>query len=66
MLPGLGKQVLSTCKILPDLESLKCNNFYVLSVSYLKCHHYAEIHEEFNTINRFRIAHTEQKIHAII
>ena len=27
MLPGLGKPVLSTRKILPDFESLKCNNF---------------------------------------
>ena len=38
---------------------LKCNNFYLYSVLYLKCH---QIHEEFNkTIyNRFWIVHTEQ------
>ena len=33
---GLGKQALSTHKIWSHCESLKCNNFYLLSVLYLK------------------------------
>ena len=40
MWPGLGKQVLSTCKIWPDFESLKCNNFLsvISSVSKILSH----------------------------
>ena len=39
-----------TCKISPDFESLKCNNFLsvICIVSKLSSYSYAEIHDEFN------------------
>ena len=51
-----------------DFKSLKYNNFlFVICIVSKMCGIiYAEIHEEFNKINRFWIAHTEQKICTII
>ena len=65
---GLGMLVLSTCKIWPDFESLKCNNFLsvIRLVSTMSSIIYAEIHEEFNKTSRFWIAHTEQEMGPII
>ena len=64
----MGKPVLSTCKIWPDFESLKCNNFLsVISImSKMSSFMQIKIHTQFNIANRFWIAYTEQEIGAII
>ena len=56
---GLGKPVLSSRKIWPDFESLKCNNFICNKYCIQNVIIYAEIHEEFNKTNSFWIAYTE-------
>ena len=64
---GLGKQVLSTHKIRPDFENLKCNKILsVIRIVSKMSSYNTEIHEEFSKANIFWIAHTKQEIGAII
>ena len=55
------------CKLLPDFESLKCNNFLTVAALCLNLMSSCiEIHEKFNKTNRIWIAHTKQEIGATI
>ena len=53
------KSVLSTCKIWPNFETLKCNNFCLIVIKISSYIYVATFHKEINITYQCWITHTE-------